>query len=89
MKKVYLAALVSGLFSIHNAWAVQVDGINVNGLQRVERETVLSYVNITPHSNVSDDELNESFKKLYETGLFSDVKFDMKGNTLNINVSEF
>ncbi len=88
MKKVYMAALVSGLMGIHSAWAVQVDGINVNGLQRVERETVLSYVNITPHSDVSDDELNESFKKLYGTGLFSDVKFNMKGNTLNIDVKE-
>ena len=88
MKKVYMAALLSGIMTMNSAWAVQVDGINVNGLQRVERETVLSYVNIAPDSNVSEDELNDAFKKLYTTGLFSDVKFNMQGNMLNIDVKE-
>ena len=87
MKKVYLAALMSGIMAMHSAWAVQIDGIDISGLQRVERETVLSYINITDRQ-VSDETLNDAFKKLYETGLFSDVKFDMKDNMLYINVKE-
>lgn len=88
MKKIYLAAVLPGLINVSDAWAVQVNGIDVEGLQRVERETVLSYVNIAPGSDVSEEQLNDAFKKLYTTGLFSDVKFDMNHGTLNIKVAE-
>lgn len=88
MKKIYLAAVLPGLMNVSDAWAVQVNGIDVEGLQRVERETVLSYVNIVPGSDVSEEQLNDAFKKLYTTGLFSDVKFNMNHGTLNIKVSE-
>lgn len=88
MKKIYLAAVLPGLMNVSDAWAVQLNGIDVEGLQRVERETVLSYVNIVPGSDVSEEQLNDAFKKLYTTGLFSDVKFNMNHGTLNIKVSE-
>ena len=68
MKKIYLAAVLPGLINVSDAWAVQVNGIDVEGLQRVERETVLSYVNIAPGSDVSEEQLNDAFKKLYTTG---------------------
>ena len=88
MKKKYLVALIPALIGANDVLATPVNNINVSGLQRVERETVLSYVNIAPGSDVSQEQLNDAFKKLYTTGLFSDVKFDINGSTLNINVSE-
>ena len=88
MKKKYLVALIPALMGANDVLATPVNNINVSGLQRVERETVLSYVNIAPGSDVSQEQLNDAFKKLYTTGLFSDVKFDINGSTLNINVSE-
>ncbi len=88
MKKIYLATALAGLMGVSDVWAVQVNGINIEGLQRVERETVLSYVNIAPNSDVSEEQLNDAFKKLYTTGLFSDVKFNMNNNVLNIKVDE-
>ena len=88
MKKKYLVALIPTLIGANDVLATPVNNINVSGLQRVERETVLSYVNIAPGSDVSQEQLNDAFKKLYTTGLFSDVKFDINGNSLNINVSE-
>lgn len=88
MKKKYLVALIPALMGANDVLATPVNNINVSGLQRVERETVLSYVNIAPGSDVSQEQLNDAFKKLYTTGLFSDVKFDINGSTLNIDVSE-
>ncbi|MBQ8785574.1 MAG: outer membrane protein assembly factor BamA [Alphaproteobacteria bacterium] len=88
MKKKYLVALIPALMGANDVLATPVNSINVSGIQRVERETVLSYVNIAPGSDVSQEQLNDAFKKLYTTGLFSDVKFDIDGSTLNINVSE-
>ncbi|MBP5399401.1 MAG: outer membrane protein assembly factor BamA [Alphaproteobacteria bacterium] len=88
MKKTYFAVLLPALLVAFNASTVQINGINVKGLQRVERETVLSYVDIEPNSDVSEETLNDAFKKLYTTGLFSDIKFVVSQGVLNINVSE-
>lgn len=65
-----------------------ISNININGLQRVEKETALSYAGINTNKPVSTEELNEALKRLYDTGLFSDISFDTKGNTLVINVKE-
>ena len=88
MKKIQLMTLISCLAATGTADAAVIQKINVNGLQRVEQETVLSYVNITPGEDVTPTMLNEAFKKLYTTGLFSDVSFAVKGDVLNITVDE-
>ncbi len=72
-----------------NAMAQSViKNININGLQRVERETALSYAGIDTNKQVSSDDLNQALKRLYDTGLFSDINFNTQGNTLIINVVE-
>lgn len=72
-----------------NAMAQSViKNININGLQRVERETALSYAGIDTNKQVSSEELNQALKRLYDTGLFNDINFDTKGDTLIINVKE-
>ncbi|MBO5441077.1 MAG: hypothetical protein J6A09_00730, partial [Alphaproteobacteria bacterium] len=58
-----------------------INSIKINGLQRVERETALSYAGINTSKPVSTSELNLALKRLYDTGLFSDISFDTKGNT--------
>lgn len=65
-----------------------ISNINITGLQRVEKDTALSYAGIKTGEAVSEQELNNALRRLYDTGLFSDVSFDPKGNTLNINVVE-
>ncbi len=65
-----------------------INNINISGLKRVERETALSYANIDTNKVISTEDLNAALKRLYNTGLFSDISFDTKGNTLNINVVE-
>ena len=63
-----------------------IGSIDINGLRRVERETALSYAGIDTSKPVSSEELNSALKRLYNTGLFSDISFETKGNTLVINV---
>ncbi len=88
MKKTQLVTIVSCLLAAGGADAAVVRQIKVDGLQRVERETVLSYVNVKSGDDVSSQDLNSAFKKLYTTGLFSDVSFDIKGDVLTIKVDE-
>lgn len=88
--KLKLAGISLLALSICSNAAAQgvINNISINGLQRVERETALSYAGIDTEKPVSTEELNNALKRLYDTGLFSDISFDTKGTTLIINVTE-
>lgn len=82
MKKISLATLMFSLALSCRVEAAEiyVSQIEVDGLQRVERETVLSYLNVEQGNSVSQEYLNSSMKRLFETGLFADVNIDARGN---------
>lgn len=82
MKKISLATLMFSLALSCRVEAAEiyVSQIEVDGLQRVERETILSYLNVEQGSSVSQEYLNSSMKRLFETGLFADVNIDARGN---------
>lgn len=91
MKKIGLTGLLFSLLLTMEVQAadVYVRDVQISGLQRVERETVLSYIEITRNQNVSQEQMDEALKRLYATGLFTDVVFTMSnGNILNIKVVE-
>ena len=91
MKKTTLAAFIFSLMlsTRVDAADVYVSTIEVQGLQRVEVEIVLSYLNIEQQSNVSQEYLDESLKRLFETGLFADVTFNRDDNgVLSVKVVE-
>lgn len=79
MKKLYWGASLLSLVLATEALAkdVYVRDISVQGLNRVENETVLAYVDIAKNSKVPEEKLNEALKQLYETGLFADVAFNV------------
>ena len=65
-----------------------IDEININGLERIERETVISYSNLSIDDPYSNEIGNTTLKRLYETDLFSDVKIEFTDGLLNITVRE-
>lgn len=73
------AALMS---STAQASSVYVREIKVDGLERVEPETVMSYVDVKKGSIISQSRLDTSLKQLYATGLFNDVRLDVQENGL-------
>ena len=75
-------------FSILAAENVSIDKINVNGLQRISLETVISYAEIDIGSIYTEDISNNAVKKLYETQLFSDVSISYLDGTITIIVRE-
>jgi outer membrane protein insertion porin family len=70
------------------AQAEVVSSIVVQGGQRIDAETVKNYVLIKPGQNFSPNDINESIKALYATGLFSDVKIAKRGNSLVVTIAE-
>lgn len=76
-----------GIF-VRGAEAATVTSIQINGNQRVESETILSYTSITPGSNANAENIDETIKALFQSGLFRDVSVSQRGGTLVITVSE-
>ncbi len=65
-----------------------IQHIVVHGTQRIEPETVLTYVSIREGEPYSEQAADTALKTLYATGLFADVKIDFDGSTLSIHVVE-
>lgn len=62
--------------------------IRVEGSQRVDPATVLSYVRLERGDRYDRARLDESLKALYATGYFRDVRFRREGGTLIVQVQE-
>jgi outer membrane protein insertion porin family len=65
-----------------------VADIRVEGAQRIEPETIRSYLLIQPGDAWDDERVDKSLKALFATGLFADVNLSRVGNTLVVNVVE-
>jgi len=65
-----------------------VSVVLVEGAQRLEKETILSYLPVAVGDKVSEEKLNKGLKDLYATGLFSDVVLSVEGETLTVRVVE-
>lgn len=82
--------LVVMLFTMaSSAYAQQrVDNIQVNGLERLEKETVLSYFPISEGEVVDQTRINDALKSLFQTGLFADINMQADKGTVFITVKE-
>jgi outer membrane protein insertion porin family len=62
--------------------------IRVEGTQRIEAGTVLSYMTVKPGDPFDAVQEDASLKNLFQTGLFADVTFRRDGNVLVVLVAE-
>ncbi|MCG8509146.1 MAG: outer membrane protein assembly factor BamA [Rhodospirillales bacterium] len=73
------------------AWAQSGDVVReiiVDGVQRIEPETVRSYLLIREGDNFDSLRINRSLKSLFATGLFADVAIRRRGDALAVTVVE-
>ncbi len=68
--------------------AAVIRSISVRGNQRVDAETIRSYLTIKPGRSFSSFDTDESLRQLFATGLFSDVRIVQRGGTLVVQVEE-
>lgn len=66
----------------------KLEGVVVQGNQRVEPETITSYLSIRQGDPFGVNDINESLKRLFATGLFADVSIRREGNFLIVRVVE-
>ena len=65
-----------------------ISNIEVRGTQRIEPDTVRSYLTVAPGDTYSKAAVDDSLKALFATGLFSDVSVSRRGDALIVQVVE-
>ena len=88
MRKIFLILIFTFFGNPIFADVFYIDEIEINGVERIERETVLSYSKLNIDNPYSNEIGNIALKSLYETDLFSDVKIQFIDGLLKITVRE-
>ncbi len=90
LKKIYVfSILFCVLVAISNsAWADVIRRIEVEGAQRIEEKTILSYLTVKTGDEFNASSIDSSLKSLYATGLFADVQMAQDVRTLRVKVVE-
>lgn len=70
------------------AFAEKIASINIDGNQRVDAESVRSYLTFKSGDEYDDADANASVKALFATNLFSDVKIYKQGPNILVKVVE-
>lgn len=90
-----IACAISLLVSTGSAYAqrVQDEGrtigeIQVVGNQRIEAETIRSYLLVRRGDRMDPVALDRSLKELFATGLFADVTINVEGDRVIVQVVE-
>ncbi len=82
------AAMVLPLAVANAQTGGTVRDIEVVGAQRVDAETVRSYMRLQPGDVLGPRTISDALKSLFETGYFADVSIDMRGDVMVVTVAE-
>ena len=89
------AALIAGLAGMPvliapaPAQAVVFTQVQIEGNERIEPETILSFANISRGEDLSAGEINDAQQRIQNSGLFETVSLRVQGSTLVIRVNEW
>ena len=87
MKFLYFIIFISIFFT--KSFAVMITDINLIGNERISKETIKVFGEITLNKNYNDSDLNSILKNLYDSSYFEDIKIEIISNKLNITVKEY
>ena len=71
------------------AQSYRFTSVNIEGNQRIESATILTYAGITRGDSVSAAGLNDAYQRILRSGLFESVSLEPRGGTLQIIVREY
>jgi outer membrane protein insertion porin family len=79
------------LLAAGRAYAIDpfvVSDIRIEGIQRIEAGTVFSYLPIKVGDRIDDNRAQEAVRALFGTGFFRDVRLEVQGTVLIVQVEE-
>ena len=66
-----------------------ISEIEIVGNQRIETETIESYISLSKGQSFEADEINSAYQRVLKSGLFESVTFDENGGILAVTVVEY
>ena len=87
--KLILIPLCIFILSVNNLKAETVNQIIVEGNDRVSPETVIMFSGVSVNDDLSENNLNQVLKQLYESNFFELVSVKIEDNILRIKVKEY
>ena len=87
MKYLFIILLLTK-FVLTNVFADVINDIQVKNNNRITKESIITFSGINLGKDYSQEQLNEVLLNLYNTNFFSDIKFNIEGSTLIVEVQE-
>jgi outer membrane protein insertion porin family len=75
--------------SFASAQSYQFNSVRVEGNQRIQSDTIVSYAALERGKPVSAGQLNDAYQRILDSGVFETVELVPSGNSLIIKVTEF
>ncbi len=88
MRKLFIKSSIIYLLLLTFSFAEIVKKIQINGNKRISNETIQVLGEISLNDDLTEEDLNISLKKLYETNFFKDLKISLENNILKIDIIE-
>ena len=86
--KLLILLLGINIFTITSALSEQLKSIEINGNDRLADETIILFSNLKIGDEIDKHTLNNTFKNLYQTNYFKDLKINFDVGKLIITVNE-
>ena len=77
------------LFLNTYSYSAMVNKVEVQGNNRVSKETIIVYGNISIPSDYENEDVNKILKNLYSTDFFDDIKITIDQGVLKIFVRKY
>ena len=74
--------------ALTSAYADIINKIQIKNNNRITKETIITFGGIELGKDYSQEQLNDILLDLYSTNFFSDIKFNLQGETLVVTVQE-
>lgn len=88
LSRFFVTFVLATVISMSAMAADPLREIRINGSQRIEAATILTYLNLQTGQPLTDELMNEGLKNLFATGLFADVRMKQQGGVLLVDVLE-
>ena len=88
MKKIFFKFFLTLILSTNLSFSDQITEIKIIGNKRISNETILVLADINSGQEFTNENLNYTLKKLYETNFFSDIKVTFQNKILKIELTE-
>ena len=86
--KIFTISIVLFISFYLKSYAEIVKNVNVQGNERVSKETIIIYGDIKIGADYEASDINLLIKKLYDTSFFSNISVELENGQLDIKVVE-